>query len=37
MTTLEKTVQELFNKSIKDCSDEEIYISLLKLTKDSIR
>lgn len=37
MTTLEKTVQELFNKSIKDCSDEEIYISLLKLTKDSIK
>ena len=37
MSNLAKVVEELFNKSIKECSDEEVYVGLLKLTKDSIQ
>ena len=37
MSNLATVVGDLFNKSIKECSDEEVYVALLKLTKDAIQ
>lgn len=37
MTNLQNIVNELFNKSIKECTDEEVYVALLKLTKDALK
>ena len=37
MSNLETVIKELFNKSLKDCSKEEVYVALLKYTKDAIQ
>ena len=37
MSNLSKVVEELYSKSIKDCSNEEVYVGLLKLTKDALK
>lgn len=37
MSSLETVINELFSKSLKDCTKEEVYVALLKLTKDAIQ
>ena len=37
MTNLSNVVKEQFGKSIADATNEEVYVSLLKLTKDAIQ
>ena len=37
MSNLSKVVEELYGKSIKECSNEEVYVALLKLTKDALK
>ena len=37
MANLADVVKEQFGKSIADCTNEEVYVGLLKLTKDAIK
>lgn len=37
MSNLATVVEGLYSKSIKDCTNEEVYVGLLKLTKDAIQ
>lgn len=37
MANLAEVVKEQFDKSIADCTNEEVYVGLLKLTKDAIK
>ena len=37
MANLAEVVKEQFGKSIADCTNEEVYVGLLKLTKDAIK
>ena len=37
MSNLETVIRDLFNKSLKECSKEEVYVALLKYTKDAIQ
>ena len=37
MSNLTEVLKEQFGKSIADCSNEEVYVGLLKLTKDAIQ
>ena len=37
MANLAEVVKEQFGKTIADASNEEVYVSLLKLTKDAIQ
>jgi len=37
MSNLSAVIKKMYNKTIKDCSDEEVYMGLLRLTKDALK